>query len=165
MSISDKTNITKEFMKIQFIWSAILSSVGIYLIVCLVIGNPLAPFSSDMFTETVFKYLFFGLSALVFLAVHYIRKHLITRAYHQGILPGSGSIQESVVKQYLMMTIMTSALIGSIAIYGLILFLLFRDLLSLYQLLAIATFGLIYYRPKRNELEALSEAITQKESR
>ena len=134
------------------IWGAILASLGIYLVVCIIIEKELQiNIDSKLPLETI-KYTLFGVSFITLFVVHYLRKFLLRTSNSIVNSSQTSSPQHPAVGKYLVSVIITSALLESIGIYGLVLFFLAKDTSSLYQLLTISAVAMIYFRPRKDEL-------------
>ncbi len=148
---------------ILFIWGAILGSLGIYLAVCLVLGDTLTGSMPDGFPLTTLRYALFGISVFTLVAVHFLRGFLLENPGLMRSARPVPSSQHPAVARYTVVVIITSALLESIGIYGLILFLLARDSLSLYQLIGLSALAMLYYRPKKVDLLDLAERMKKME--
>ncbi len=158
----DPTEVKKldsGFALILIIWGAIFVSLGVYLGVCIVLGDTLPAGMEAGFPLETLRYALFGISVVTLVAVHFLRGFLLE---HPGFVRASRpgpSTQHPAVARYTVIVIITSALLESIGIYGLILFLLAKDSLSLYQLLGLSAAAMLFYRPKKDELLGLFERM------
>ena len=143
--------IDKGWAKIMIIWIAMLSSLGIYLVVCKVIENQV-PVSMESPQLEVFKYALFGVSAMTLLGTYFLRIFMI----NQISRPGKGSAFQSdthpAVGKYLTVIVIIMALSESVGIYGMVLFLISKDAVSLYQLMILSAIAMFLFRPKKEEL-------------
>ena len=75
MDASQKGTAEKRFIVAWFIWAAMIGSLGIYILICNVIGDDVVrrPLGPD-FSLALLRKLFYGLSAAALIAVHFIRK-------------------------------------------------------------------------------------------
>ena len=138
---------------ILVIWGAILASLGMYLVVCLfIIGKELKIDIDPNLPLEKIKYALFGASFITLFAVHYLRKFLLKDKKPSQ----TPSPQHPAVARYTVIVVITSAILESIGIYGIILFLLAKDTLSLYQLLIISAVAMIHFRPRKDELSKLA---------
>jgi len=134
------------------IWGAILASLGIYLVVCIIIEKELQINIDPKLPLETIKYALFGASFITLFVVHYLRKFLL-RTISSNVISSQTSLpQHPAVGKYLVAVIITSALLESIGIYGVVLFFLAKDTSSLYQLLIISAAAMIYFRPRKDEL-------------
>lgn len=134
------------------IWGAILASLGVYLVVCMMVEKELQiNLDPNLPLETI-KYALFGVSFITLFVVYYLRKFLLKSISSNVISGQTSSSQHPAVGKYLVLVIITSALLESIGIYGIVLFFLAKDTSSLYQLLIISAGAMIYFRPRKEEL-------------
>lgn len=137
---------------VLLLWGAIFASLGIYFVVCSSIEKNLQINIDIDFPLETLKYTFFGISFITLFVVHYLRKFLL-----RPTNPVSSSRQTQPVKhpalvKYTVAILITSALLESIGIYGVVLFLLAKDTSSLYQLLIISAVAMLFFRPRKDEL-------------
>ena len=145
------------------IWGAILASLGIYLVVCIIMEKELQiNIDPELPLETI-KYALFGVSFITLFVVYYLRKFLLRTISSNVNSSQTSSPQHPAVGKYLVSVITTSALLESIGIYGVVLFLMSKDISSLYQLLIISAVAMIYFRPRKEEL--LNIAAQMKDQR
>lgn len=147
------------FSLILIIWGAIFASLGVYLGVSLFIADTLTAAVGDKFPLVTLRYALFGISAATLVAVHFLRGFMLGHPGAVKNLRSMPSAQHPAVARYSVIVIVTSALLESIGIYGLVLFLLAKDALSFYQLLGVAAVAMLVYRPKKEELLALARRM------
>jgi len=135
-----------------FIWGAILASLGIYLVVCIIVEKEMQINIDPKLPLETIKYALFGVSIITLFVVHYLRKFLLRNISSNVISSQTSLPQHPAVGKYLVLVIISSALLESIGIYGLVLFFLAKDTSSFYQLLIISAAAMIYYRPRKDEL-------------
>ncbi|MDY6790406.1 MAG: hypothetical protein SWH54_03960 [Thermodesulfobacteriota bacterium] len=137
---------------VLLIWGAILASLGIYFVVCMIIEKEMQINIDPKLPLETIKYTLFGVSIITLFVVYYLRKFLL-RTTSSTIISSQTSLpQHPAVGKYLVSVIITSALLESIGIYGVVLFFLAKDTSSLYQLLIISAGAMIYFRPRKDEL-------------
>jgi hypothetical protein len=141
---------------VLLIWGAIFASLGIYLIVCLIVEKGLQTNIDPDFPLETIKYALFGVSFITLIVVYYLRKFLLRQSTSVINSSQTLSVRHPAIGRYTIIIIITSALLESIGIYGVILFLLAKDYLSLYQLLTISALAMLYFRPRKIELINLS---------
>ncbi len=134
------------------IWGAILASLGIYLVVCMIVEKDLQINIDPKLPLETIKYALFGVSFITLFVVYYLRKFLLRTISSNVISSQTSSPQHPAVGKYLVSVIITSALLESIGIYGVVLFFLAKDTSSLYELLIISAVAMIYFRPRKDEL-------------
>lgn len=137
---------------ILVLWGAILASLGVYLVVCIVMEKKLLiNISPNLPMETI-KIALFGVSFITLFVVNYLRKFLLRSGNSFGNSSQPSSPQHPAVGKYTVIVIITSALLESIGIYGVVLFFMAKDTLSLYQLVIMSALAMIYFRPRKDEL-------------
>ena len=143
------------FQLILITWGAIFCSLGVYLGVCLILGDRFPSGIDDGFLLATLKYALLGLSVVTLGVVHFFRGFLLKYPGFARSTQSTVSSQHPVVARYTLVVIITSALLETIGIYGLILFLMAGEALFFYQLLGLSAVAMIFYRPKKEELETL----------
>jgi hypothetical protein len=93
--------------------------------------------------------------------MNHIRKFLLNPERSGGRPARTTSAQHPEITKYTTVVVITSALLESIGIYGVVLFLLARDTRLLYQLLMISAAAMIYFRPRKEKLLALAEQMKE----
>ncbi|SLM32411.1 conserved membrane hypothetical protein [Desulfamplus magnetovallimortis] len=144
---------------IIIIWMAMLASLGIYLIVFNLAEIRLNMYFDASLPLDTIRYALYGVSVATLVGVFYLRSYLLDTKrpfkYNQNKTP-----QHPAVARYSITVIICLALLESIGIYGVVLFLLSGDIGVLYQLIAVSAAGMIYFRPRKEELIALADEIT-----
>ncbi|MCG8552188.1 MAG: hypothetical protein MI799_17435 [Desulfobacterales bacterium] len=144
---------------ILMIWGAILASLGVYLIVCINIERSVQVNIDPDFPLTTIKYALFAMACATLVGVHIFRKYLLTPGGSVVNSRQMSSAQHPAVAKYTIAVVITSALLESIGIYGVVLFLLAKDSRSLYQFLFISACAMIYFRPRKEELINMAKQI------
>ncbi len=156
---NDVKKLDSGFVLILVIWGAIFVSLGVYLGVCLGLGETLPAAMGDGVPLVTLRYALFGISLVTLVAVHFLRDFMLAHPGFVGASSSVASTQHPAVARYTVIVIITSALLESIGIYGLILFLMAKDSLALYQLLGLSAVAMLIYRPKKDELLDLSKRM------
>jgi hypothetical protein len=146
---------------IFIIWGAILASLGIYLVVCISIEKELHVNMGPDFPLETLRYALFGVSIATLFVVHFLRKFLLKTSNSTSNSTHTSSAQHPAVGKYATTVVITSALLESIGIYGVVLFLIAKDTLSLYQLLIVSAAAMIHFRPRKDELLSLAAQMEQ----
>jgi hypothetical protein len=140
---------------IWVIWSFMLLSLCIYVLVCHLLKTDLWGIVDIGDTLTTLKYVLLIVSFADFGLIHFMRKM---------ILSSSPKRYPSVIGQYTTAIIVSLALAESIGIYGLVLFFLGSDYQTLYIFNVLAAIAMVIYRPKMEELEKLNIAIKRNQA-
>ena len=157
MDALQKGTAENRFMVAWFIWAAMIGSLGIYILICNVIGDDVQrPLGPD-FSLALLRKIFFGLSAVALIAAHFIRKFVLRKP--SGGPGTSPQIPATIFAKYTTAMIISLALCESVGIYGLLLFFLGDGVKTMYSFMVISAAGMFYYRPNREEIEELSRAF------
>jgi hypothetical protein len=160
MKESQKGTVDNKLLVMWIIWGAMMGSLVIYIVICNLIGDQIRqPIGLD-FPLVLLRNILFGIVIVVLIATHFIRKFIL-RKPPGG--PGSGSTSQlspqdldKIYAKYTTAMITSLALCESVGIYGLVLFFLGDSFQAMYTFMIISAAGMFYYRPKREEIEALS---------
>lgn len=142
----------RGMMTLKIIWSALLASLGIYL----VIGRMVAPSMPPAVGSETLGMLRIAIYLLAFatlIASRHVRKLILARGSR-----AAGPLRTApspIMPRYTSAVIASLALCESVGIYGLVLFLLGKDITDFYLLLGISAAAMIYHRPKKEELDRL----------
>ncbi|MEW5725286.1 MAG: hypothetical protein AB1896_19385 [Thermodesulfobacteriota bacterium] len=165
----EKENLVRKALPIAWIlWGALLGSLVIYLVVAYVISQQTPP-ESDLPADSLQKPLLYVLALLgagLIVLSHFVRRLLLRpkTGPAPAAQPGPGPIvtpfpgQHPLVGKYLAALLVSLALCEAIGIFGLVLFFLGRDMMTLYVFIAVSAAAMVYHRPKEEEL---SEFLTQ----
>ena len=152
----EKKQLLGGYKIILVIWWAIFGSLFIYFIVCHAIGDQLQNVGNTNVPVDMIKYALWGVSIVTLVSAHYIRKFLLSTGSTGFSSSQTASLQHPAAGKYTVVIIITLALLESIGIYGVVLFLIAKDTASLYQLLIVSGIAMIYYRPRKEELFELA---------
>jgi hypothetical protein len=150
--------INKGWTTVVIVWIALMTSLGIYLVVCKAVEGQI-PVSIDAGQFQSLKYALFGISALTLAGAYVLRKFLITKATRLFNPTAFPSGAHPAVAGYLTAIIVVLALAESVGIYGMVLFFIGGDAVSLYQLMILAAAAMIFFRPKKVELIEIAEKM------
>ncbi|MGO8987643.1 MAG: hypothetical protein ACLQGU_07210 [bacterium] len=172
----DETHdIEKGFSAIRLTWVMIVIALAVFIIIANVIGKQ-GTITGNNEPDKAFLligYILYAIGALILVVVYFIRraitnqKSVISRIVGfmsttgRSTVAVSGGNPRSAVGRYLVGIVFCSALIEAIGIYGLIIFIINADFLSLYLLIGIAAAAHLYFRPKKQELIDLATQIKQ----
>jgi F0F1-type ATP synthase membrane subunit c/vacuolar-type H+-ATPase subunit K len=158
-TVIDREALNKAFVTMKLIWAALLASLAIYVLVCHLWGEEIrANVSADIPVGLLRSVLYVVAVAELFLA-YFLRKSIIKGRFGgagRDLVPHAAQADTgSIVNRYMVAIIVSLAISDSIGIYGLILFLLGDELMTLYTFVAISAAAMFYFRPKMEELEQL----------
>jgi len=155
---NEREPLRKGMVTVWIVWGALTVSVLMYaLIAHLLAKNWRAPEPTFFVTMRNALYV---VSVVEILIVPFLRKWILARSSDSKAFFKLTSLTESHpipgLGKYLTVSIISWAIADSIAIYGLILFLLGGSFNDLYLFVGAALAVMIYYRPKMSELEEQS---------
>ncbi len=148
---------------VLIIWGAILASLGVYLVVCLYIQESLHINTAPDLPLDTLKNTLLGVSCITLGVVPFLRKSMMRPNKPGAKASLATSIQHPAIGKYTVVTVVTSALLESIGIYGVILFLLSKDTMTLYLFLVISAGSMIYFRPRKEELVNIAVQMNNQE--
>lgn len=160
MDASQKGTVEKKLLVMWIIWGAMVGSLVFYIVICnLIVDQIRQPMGPD-FPLVLLRNIFFGIGIVALVATHFIRKFILGKPSGS---PGEISTSqpspqdpEKIYAKYTITMIISLALCESVGICGLILFFLGGSFQTMYTFMIISAAGMFYYRPKREEIEALS---------
>ena len=161
----DKAAIAKGMQMLWVIWAAMLGSLLIYILICLQLGEGLMGNERTEVPIDLLRKILLGVAAAELIVTYYLRRFLLKgRSNAAGINTVRGSFtmnQPPFVSHYTVAVIISLALADSIGIYGLVLFLLGDSLQVFYTFIVISALAMVFYRPRREELERLAKTYKQ----
>ncbi len=142
----EDTHLKMQYLKVNFIGLAMIGSVFLYAVVVEVLKRTMAPFAGfgtivPSQVQTL-KYIFVALAIGDFFLVKFIQKILGARS----------------VQQLMQTAIITFALCESVAILGLVLFLLAGQAMDFYTFMFLSLFYFWFFFPKYQDWEARLQA-------
>lgn len=150
--MTNEQQMEKSLMTLKIIWTAILASLAVYLVVGRLVV-PSLPAPVDRQVYGTLRLVLYAL-ALVTLASSRIVRKLILGA-RRNRASDEQSPTPAVISRYFGAVIASLAMSESVGIYGLVLYLLGKDTADFYLLLGLSAAAVIYYRPRREELDGL----------
>ena len=157
---NERESLRKGMVAIWIIWAALAISALIYVLLAHLLAKSWTAPQPD-FLSTLRNALYV-VSIVELLIIHFIRKRMLatrsdSRAFKLTLLTKHDPTQA--LGKYTTISIVSWAIADSIAIYGLLLFLLGGSFKDLYLFVAVALVVMIYYHPKMSELEELAAAM------
>ena len=166
-----KAELNKGLKTVQIIWGAIFMSLGIYIFICHTIGASVIDEAGIQNNLGILKTLFFCGTIVSVIVAHYIRRLILANKLNTSFRSlsadntakrqGPAQNIHPTAAKYLSAVIISIALSEAGGILGLVYFFLSGDFQTLYMLVAISALAMIYYYPKRDELERLARDMAQ----
>lgn len=145
----------RTMMTLQIIWAAIMMSLAIYLIAGL-LAAPSMPSTIGSEAFVALRRILYGLAFAALLASRYLKRLILAE---KGRASGPTQARlSSPLPRYTSAVIATLALSESVGIFGLVLFLLGKNSTDFYILLGISAAAMIYYRPRKEELNSVCQS-------
>jgi hypothetical protein len=158
----EKTAIDKGMKTLWLIWAAMLGNLLIFIFVCRQLGEGFRGTGGSDVPVGLLRSIFFVLAAAELIMSYYLRRFwLKTRPEAARAAMGRRTAilnRPFFVVQYTTVVVISLALAESIGIYGLVLFLLGGGFKTLYIFIAVSALAMVFYRPKREEMERLAMA-------
>lgn len=147
--------IEKSWKTIHIIWIAMLIALFVYLLVGLSLEDKI-DISVDKRVFNIIRYVFYGISAIAFFSIKYVRNYILhSKTPDQS---DGGSFASPAVFNYVKATIASLAIAESIAVFGLVLFILGKNRIDLYLLIFVSALAMMIYRPfKEHMVDLMNE--------
>ncbi len=156
---NEMEELEKGWKKILIIWFSMPATLGIYIIICNIAEEQLQfGLDPELPVETI-KNALYAVSIATIICVHYLRSYMLNNIRPAPDLTHASELQHPAVGRYLTIIIIVSALLESIGIYGLLLFLFSNNFTILYQFIAVSAAGMIYFRPRKEELIYVADSM------
>jgi hypothetical protein len=168
LEAQEKEAINKGMQTLWFIWAAMLGSLLIYIFVCHQLGEEIrGGFDKSGFPFELFRNILYGVVVVELIMTYYLRKFMLKGrpSAAKADMPGRSSTlnQLPFMSQYTAIVIISLAIADSIGIYGFVLFLLEDGFKILYTFIFVSALAMVFYRPKREELEKLAAAYKKRD--
>jgi hypothetical protein len=158
----EKEAVNKWILTLWVIWAAMLVSLFLYIVVCHILGEGFGRVEGSDLPIGLLRNILAGMGVVVVLVAYFMRRSMLS---DQRGIPQPKPVERTVgwntipcVAKYVAVVIVSLALSESIGIYGFVLFLLGDGFQTLYTFIAVSALAMIFYRPKREELEKLAMA-------
>lgn len=154
--------IDKGVRTLWVIWAAMLVSLLMYVFICHQPGVGFKNVGGSVFPIGLLRNIFFGAGAAAWLMAFFMRRSMLSvRAGISKPKPVERMVKWDAppyIAKYATAVIVSLALSESIGIYGFVLFLLGGGFKTLYTFIGISAVAMVFYRPKREEVERLAMA-------
>jgi hypothetical protein len=157
--------IDKGMRTLWLIWAAMLVSLLAYVFICRQPSVGFKGVGESDFPIGLLRNIFFGVGAAAWLMAYFMRRFMLSvRAGISKPKPVERMVTwdgPPFVAKYATAVIVSLALSESIGIYGFVLFLLGGGFKTLYTFIGISALAIVFYRPKREEMEKLAMAYNK----
>ena len=165
LEAQEKVAIEKGMQTLWVIWAAMLGSLLIYIFIGHQWGEGLIGAEGTELPIGLLRKICVVLAAGALLTSYYLRRFMLkgqSKAARSATIKRAAALnQPPFVTQYTSLVIVSLACAESVGIYGLLLFLLGDSLQVFYTFIGISALAMVFYRPKREELERLAKTYKQ----
>lgn len=167
IDVKEREVLAKGMKVLWIIWGAMIASLGIYMLIPNLVGDQIRMQELPPDVFSTLRNVLYVVSLIELAIIPFIRRITLNfikvpQSPNQKI---PGTANHPATAQYTVVMIISLAIAESIAIYGLVLYLLAKDTQSLYLLTAISAMAMIIHRPKMEELEQLAVTTSGKMSK
>ena len=163
----ERQELKRGMFVIKVIWGACFSALIIYLIICHLVGSNTIEMDFDSYTLWIIKATLGVVTCVCLVIAYFLRKSMLKIRYtglspyiilHMFTLNSQPLpyVEHRAVSTYMTATIFSTAFSESIGIFGLILFLISGEFITLYAFVIVSAIALFYFRPRFEELEQLA---------
>jgi len=161
----EKAAIDKGIQTLWVIWAAMLGSLLVYVFICHQPGIGFKGVEESDFPLGLLRNILFGVGIATWLLAYFMRRSMLSvRAGIPKPKPAERMVQWNgppFIAKHATAVIVSLALSESIGIYGFVLFLLGDSFQTLYTFIGISALAMVFYRPKREEMEQLAKVYQQ----
>jgi hypothetical protein len=152
----------KGMMTTRIIWAAIFGSLFIYVFICHVVAEGSFRHEISGIPLDMIRNILFGVSIIVLVFAYFIRRRIVAVKLSSSINVPSGPASPRNLAQFLpkytAVMLISWALSEAVGIFGLVLFLAGDSFQNLYLFIGVSAIALIYFRPKKEEIEKMANA-------
>jgi hypothetical protein len=165
MQTEQSKAIDKGMRTLWFIWAAMLGSLFMYIFIYHLLGEGFRNSGASVLPISLLRRTCALLAVGALLTGYYIRRFTPkrqTEAAKQAMVRRAATLnQPPFMTHYTALVTVSLACAESVGIYGFVLFLLGDGFQTLYTFIGVSALAMIFYRPKREELEKLAMAYNK----
>jgi hypothetical protein len=155
----DNEQLHKGMRKANTLWGALLGSMVIYLAVPALISDAVRAPALEALGKQL-DYVLYAVGAASLLGAGGVRRALLTM--HAGAPPSAVDIDRAAASRYVTIVVLSFAICDSVAILGLVYYLLGGNTDVLFTLTAAAAAAMLLYRPRTEELRRLVNTMASR---
>jgi len=163
----ERQELKKGMRASKVIWVFFLASLALYLIICHQINNELVDIGFDDDTLWLIKAILAFSAFMTLVTAYFMKKYTLliqatnakTSIFQKMFTSKTRKFvfsQNLALSKYTRVTMTSIAFAESVGIYGLILFYLSGEFITLYAFVIVSAIALLYFRPRFEELEQLA---------
>ncbi len=141
--------LSRRLSTLKVIWFGMLGVLAVYVFIGLSIAKDVEV-SMDKSTFGVIKTVLYLFTLVIIITTRYASRFILSGKGQSG--QATQSFEPMTLQKYTTAIIVAWALLDCIGIFGLVLFLLGKNPMDLYLLVAISAAAMFWYRPKKEDL-------------
>ncbi len=141
--------LNRRLSTLKVIWFGMLGALAIYVFIGLRIA-PYVQISMDKNTFGVVKTVLYLFALIIIIITRYASRFILSGKGQSG--QATQSFEPLTLQKFTTGIIVAWALLDCIGIFGLVLFLLGKNAMDLFLLVAISAAAMFWYRPKKEDL-------------
>lgn len=156
----EREDVNRGMRMLWVIWAGMFGSLLIYIFICHHLGEGFKNAAGSDFSIGLLRAILFGVGGVALLMAYFLRRSMLAV---RADLPKPKPIGRMVgwntapfLVKYAAAVIISLAFSESMGIYGFVLFMLGGGFETLYIFIVVSALAMVFYRPKREELEKLS---------
>ena len=153
---TDNSDIFKKgIIRIWIIWGAMFCSLFIYVVICHLLESTWVPVVTPNFPVDTLRDVLYGVSIVILFLSDYIRKFILKSEsqLERFTQIASRTNMNPALFKYQTAVIISVALSESIGVFGLIFFLLNKDINTLYIFIATSAAAMLYHIPRMSQIK------------
>ena len=163
MGSMDEVGFKKGIRRLWMLWGVLLFSLYLYVKICHMLDSRWEPILDNSFPIDTLKMILYIVCALLLVLSRYFRNYVLTSQNPKNnanyLKRASKTNSNPAIIKYSTAVICSIAIALNVGIAGFGMFLLTKDLHTLYILVAISAIAVIYHRPKLSELESVASTM------
>jgi len=160
MEIHPLDELRRAHRQATFIGMAMISSLIIYVIIVEFMEIDIKGMAAPVIVE-ILRFLFFGLAFVEFFVIRFLRKQLLSSKGVTASSSNQKSVFSPMVQKLFSLAIIIYALCESVAIYGLILFLIGGSRFDFYTFLILSLIYFVIYFPRYTQWEEWLKTVDE----
>ncbi len=177
LTATERDQLNQGMKRLWIIWAIMIGSLGIYPIICHIVGDSLKSDMAPGFNLELLRNILMAMAATQLVFAYFLRKHLLQARpapFLAGIIARQGTflagiiarqgIEEPAISRYTAAIVITLALSDAVGVFGLLSFFLSKSFQTLYLFLIPAGLAMIFFRPDMEELKELHATLKKEES-
>ena len=167
LEAQEQAAINKGMRTLWVIWGAMLGSLLVYILVYHLLGEGFKSSEGAVLPLGMLRKICAVLAAGALLTGYYLQRFMLkgrSGAARTAMIRRAAALnQPPFVTHYTSIVIISLTCAESVGLYGLLLFLLGDNFQVLYTFIGVSALAMVFYRPKREELEKLAPAYKKRD--